>query len=170
MKRNDAKWLVGLTLLTLAALALLKVRARNIAQASPQTPTKIAAPLSTEVVLGKPFFVALQKSTTLPDELKVTFVRVVEDSRCPQDVDCVWSGQATVLVRLEKAGRKLGDVELTVQGSNYVSEMSIREIKPYWIKLIEVAPERGSHNSPGAIQRINLLVQNKPIPNPKNGK
>ena len=170
MRTNYAKLVVGLGVLVLGTVAILRLRARSIANANEQAPAQTALPVLHNAVLGKSFAVGLQKSALLPKRLKVTFERVVEDSRCPQDVNCVWSGQVTVAVRLEKAGRKLGTINLTVQGSRYATQTSVRQVGSYWVKLIEVAPERGPQNSPGTVQRITLLVQSKPIPAPKNGK
>jgi len=42
----------------------------------------------------------------LPDEdLLVTFLDVLEDSRCPTQVECAWSGQAIILIQVQ-----LGDL------------------------------------------------------------
>lgn len=40
----------------------------------------------------------------LDSDLLVRFDTVTEDSRCPQDVTCVWEGNATALVTLDSAG------------------------------------------------------------------
>jgi hypothetical protein len=42
----------------------------------------------------------------------VTFLKVVEDSRCPSDVNCIWEGQAIVLVALTETGKEAQQVEL----------------------------------------------------------
>ena len=42
----------------------------------------------------------------------VTFLKVVEDSRCPLDVNCIWEGQATVLVEVIETGKEPKQVEL----------------------------------------------------------
>lgn len=127
-----------------------------------------------KAILGQPFQIAAHKSVLISSEkLKLTFERVVEDSRCPQGVDCIWAGQATVTLRVEKTGGKVGKAEsvnLTIQGSRYPTENSVRKVGKYWIKLVEVAPEKGPPQSPGTIERITLQVQKKPIATPKNTK
>lgn len=40
----------------------------------------------------------------------VTFVRLVEDSRCPIGVTCVWEGDAAVLVRVDTDGESTEEV------------------------------------------------------------
>jgi hypothetical protein len=49
--------------------------------------------------------VRLGRTATVPGSaLRVTFQRVVSDSRCPINAVCVWEGDAAVAVRLEGAG------------------------------------------------------------------
>ena len=36
----------------------------------------------------------------------VSFLKVLEDSRCPSDVTCIWEGQARVLVEVTETGKK----------------------------------------------------------------
>lgn len=38
--------------------------------------------------------------TVVFEESSITFLDVLEDSRCPSDVTCVWAGQAKVLVKI----------------------------------------------------------------------
>ena len=42
----------------------------------------------------------------------VKFLKVVEDSRCPADVNCIWEGQAVVLVEVSETGKEAQQVEL----------------------------------------------------------
>ncbi len=44
--------------------------------------------------------IALGETATL-DGLAITFDEVVEDSRCPEDVMCVWQGAATVALTID---------------------------------------------------------------------
>ena len=37
--------------------------------------------------------------------VRVRFVELVEDSRCPTDTNCIWAGNATIRVRVTKNGR-----------------------------------------------------------------
>jgi hypothetical protein len=53
---------------------------------------------------------AAQK-TAQKKKLTVKFLSVVEDSRCPEDVDCVWAGNAKIKVKLTSKG-KSKEVEL----------------------------------------------------------
>lgn len=52
-----------------------------------------------------------QQKVTKTGPITVKFLELVEDSRCPEDVNCVWAGVARIKVRLSKNG-KTADVEL----------------------------------------------------------
>lgn len=41
-----------------------------------------------------------QQRTFTAAKLKVKFISVLEDSRCPADVDCVWAGNAKVKIQV----------------------------------------------------------------------
>lgn len=62
--------------------------------------TKSGETKSTDAVaLGKDFTLAPGQSAKLDkNDLTVTFVKVMGDSRCPQDVNCAWAGDATVTI------------------------------------------------------------------------
>ncbi len=45
-------------------------------------------------------------------KLTLKFVSVVEDSRCPEGVNCVWAGNAKIKVAVIKNGREMKTVEL----------------------------------------------------------
>ena len=47
------------------------------------------------------------------DTIKVKFLNVTSDSRCPTDVTCVWEGEAKIVVNIMKDGQDLGDFNLT---------------------------------------------------------
>ena len=64
----------------------------------------------------------------------VTFARVVSDSRCPVNVNCIWEGNAQIEVAVECAGRT-ETVELNTTGPKQSAEA-----EGYSIKLIELKP------------------------------
>jgi hypothetical protein len=55
--------------------------------------------------------IALGETVTFK-KASVKFLKVVEDSRCPSDVNCIWEGQAIVLVEVTEAGKETQKVEL----------------------------------------------------------
>lgn len=55
------------------------------------------------IKLNKEFSLAArQKAYVKTDKLTVEFVSVLDDSRCPTDVDCVWAGSAKVQIKVSK--------------------------------------------------------------------
>jgi hypothetical protein len=69
-------------------------------------------------VLNVPFTLAAGQSGVLDDEeLSVTFVRVLDDTRCPIDAMCVWAGDATMAVYARKVGKAAETLDLTLQGN-----------------------------------------------------
>lgn len=63
------------------------------------------APPAAVPVLGAEVLIPVTRTVEYPAEgLRVGFERVVDDSRCPPDVDCVWEGDATVRIALSGPG------------------------------------------------------------------
>jgi hypothetical protein len=45
-----------------------------------------------------------QRALIVRENLEISFEDVIEDSRCPRDVICVWAGRVTCMVELTHAG------------------------------------------------------------------
>ena len=57
--------------------------------------------LGVGVASAKPRTVSLrlgENKTVMKEKIKISFVEVIEDSRCPKGVNCVWAGNAKVKV------------------------------------------------------------------------
>lgn len=52
----------------------------------------------------------------------VEIIEVIEDSRCPSDVTCVWEGQARVKVRVQQTDGSYTDKELLFKGARLGNE------------------------------------------------
>ena len=76
--------------------------------------------------------------------LTISFTDLVGDSRCPTSVVCVWEGQATIGLRVQKKGEQAVDLALGVSGAeqdtmwalNYAVDtlgyrFSLRSLSPY---------------------------------------
>jgi len=55
-----------------------------------------------------------QQRVTKTGRISIKFLELIEDSRCPADVNCVWAGIAKIKVQLNKNG-KTAIVELNTQ-------------------------------------------------------
>lgn len=95
---------------------------------------------------------------------RVEIIDVVEDSRCPSDVTCVWEGQARVKVRVHHTDGSFNDKELVFKGARLgnekehqilTSDQSIliaRQLLPY-----PISTDQGKRD-------YALEVYEKPIP------
>jgi hypothetical protein len=95
------------------------------------------------------------------EPLEIVFRDVVEDSRCPTDVTCVWAGNGKVRLRLT-----LGTGSESTADLNTGLLPSRTEVGPYRITLVELSPDPVSTASiPPERYRINLLVELPASPN-----
>ncbi|SDR77996.1 hypothetical protein SAMN04515667_0640 [Formosa sp. Hel1_31_208] len=53
---------------------------------------------------------------------KVSFEKLISDSRCPKDVMCIRAGEAKVLISVYKNDIFLTDKEVVIHASGYVTE------------------------------------------------
>ena len=83
--------------------------------------------------------------------ITVKFLEVLEDSRCPEGVDCVWAGNAKIKLELSKKGEPAKVVELnTGMGDKSVV------FGGYEIYLVDLLPHRkaGVENLPGSYEAV----------------
>ncbi len=93
-----------------------------------------------EMKLGEPFVLTAGQEVILADAgLSLTFTKVVEDSRCPTQVDCVWSGRIIIELEVRQGDESLQTIML--QTSTAPSEREdTAEVSGYTIFLENVAP------------------------------
>ncbi len=59
------------------------------------TPTEVYADL------GEEFSLSIGQTAAIKgQDLQITFEDVIEDSRCPSDVTCIWAGRASCIIKL----------------------------------------------------------------------
>lgn len=93
-----------------------------------------------KIMLDKNFVLSVgQEVLTTDGKLKIKFVSVPEDSRCPTGVNCIWAGNARVMLHVGKATGKPVKLELNTnpRGATDAAEGGYGL---YRIKLVEVAP------------------------------
>jgi hypothetical protein len=60
------------------------------------------APPNVNADLGQEFSLSLGQSAIIEGQsLRITFEDVIEDSRCPSDVTCIWAGRVSCIIKLE---------------------------------------------------------------------
>lgn len=90
--------------------------------------------------VGREFGIKDGQTVTLAREsLRLRFVRVAEDSRCPTGVECVWAGNAEVLVEVGTRNRR---VSKTLRLNTNVSPERPAEDKyrGYTVRLVRLDP------------------------------
>jgi hypothetical protein len=68
--------------------------------------------------------------------LTITFVELVEDSRCPEGVDCIWAGNGEVTLLVKKRGL----YKSVLFELNTTSEPKSFTYQGYEIALVKLAP------------------------------
>jgi hypothetical protein len=89
--------------------------------------------------LGKPVPMRLNQTVSFAsEELTVTFVRVVSDSRCPARVSCVWSGQLTVELGVSRRGHTVAALPVVSNEPERYKDRPLFE--SYHLTLSRVSP------------------------------
>lgn len=90
--------------------------------------------------VGREFRIKAGRTVTLAREgLRLRFVRVTTDSRCPEAVDCVWAGNAEVLVEVSATNRRVSKT-LKLNTNASPERPAEDKYRTYTVKLIELKP------------------------------
>ncbi|HJS52254.1 MAG TPA: hypothetical protein VJ781_10175 [Pyrinomonadaceae bacterium] len=88
----------------------------------------------------KSFTLKVEQEKVVPGtRIKVKFIELIEDSRCPTDVQCVWAGNAKIKLRFSK-----GSSEETVELNTFVKPKSV-EFGGHSFTLMGLAPRPRSN-------------------------
>ena len=84
------------------------------------------------------------------EKLEVQFVGIDDDSRCPNDVTCVWAGEVVVRLTLRRDSR---NKEVAVKETQGLT------VDGYTISILQVLPPRASSGPiPPADYRVTLKI------------
>jgi hypothetical protein len=104
--RSLVLWLVFLSLVGCAPSS-------NSPTPSPTTNNSPIQSRETAIRLDEEFTLTVGQEAVIEGErLRVRFERGIQDQRCPENVACVWQGNAKIRLRLIKASESEGIVEL----------------------------------------------------------
>ena len=93
--------------------------------------------VSKEANLDSEFLLQFNQSLELKSEnMKITFLNVTSDSRCPSDVTCVWQGKADIDVNLQKDDQNI-TVSLPIGGDSNQKKAVFNQ---YLIQLVDLSP------------------------------
>jgi len=94
---------------------------------------------SIPATLGNAFQLKIDQIAFIKSEnIRIKFLKVTEDSRCPSDVVCIWAGQVGVLINVSKNGQDLGDLTLISGAGN--KELATKSFDGYSANLMKVEP------------------------------
>jgi hypothetical protein len=108
--------------------------------------------------LGRPFNLRAGRQVTLKGEtLRIKFVAVENDSRCPSDVKCVWAGNAAV--RLEVSMSRRDSKSLTLNTSRSSALVGETQYRGYKLRLVGLDPyPRSDQKIAAGDYTVTLLV------------
>jgi len=126
--------------------------------------SKCETPVGQHPVLGNSFNLRYGEHSTLAGEnLTLTFAQVLEESRCPVGVRCIWEGNARIGVKAERPPSRPATLELNTSG-RYDKEATYQG---YQVQLLNVVP----HPAHGqALQATDYCASLKIVPAQAAGK
>ena len=85
-----------------------------------------------------------ETKTASASGFRVSFVKVLEDSRCPKGANCIWAGRARIQVMLEAKSGAAITVELATIGGD---DQSV-DMAGYRIHLVKLDPHPSAEKAP----------------------
>jgi hypothetical protein len=148
----------GLALFVLTNVALADSPGR--AGGSPARASVGARRAAQAVRLGREFKLKVGRSVTFEGrDLRLRFVSVADDSRCPIGVNCIWAGNAAVSVEVAaKGGRE--KKTLTLNTSDREQRPGEGKYGRYTVKLLGLSPQPrdGRKTEPGEYTATLLIT------------
>ena len=95
---------------------------------------------SFQISPNQEFTLSIGESAVI-ENTHLTAVRIIEDSRCPSDVNCFWSGQVEVELKVLDNGRENIIVLVSQAGGAFIPLDAAHKIK-----LTRADPPRGKQN------------------------
>ena len=112
--------------------------------------------------LDEAFTLAGGQDGLIPSEkLRLRFAEVLEDSHCPTQVDCFWTGQARIAIAVQPEGSGPTMIEFNTNSAPGQT-VKVREVGPYSVELQSLDPYP---QTPDAIAfedyRVTLVVRKR---------
>jgi hypothetical protein len=80
-----------------------------------------------------------QEAVLVAENLRVRFTDVLEDSRCPREVECFWTGQARIAVEIESAENPPTTVDFNTNPAPGQNVQTVR-VDGYTMSLTSLEP------------------------------
>lgn len=112
--------------------------------------------------MGKPFELALGEKLYLPAaDLTLRFVSVLEDSRCPADVQCIWAGRVVVVIEARADEEAPQELTLGLPGGITPDAPEQQALGAYTIRLVSVDPYPATSGGPPLDYVVTLIVESR---------
>lgn len=99
--------------------------------------------IASGVALGREFKIRYgQELTVKGQDLKVKFASLLDDSRCPEGVECFWEGDARILIGVSQAAVEEAHMELHTSRGGGDTEGRYQH---YVVRLVALYPNRPRH-------------------------
>lgn len=116
--------------------------------------------------MGEPFILNMNEMNLNPDALMtIQFLEVKEDSRCPQDVTCIWEGRVVAVLQAEIGGGKTKETFLLATVNKQKDAGTAITVGEYKIELMSVLPARGVQANEIAKESYQLQLKVTKAPN-----
>lgn len=87
--------------------------------------------------LDSPFDLKVDETADINSDLQITLLNVLDDSRCPSDVTCIWEGTVSVEVNIVKDGENRGKYVIPF---GLIDSVASQSIDGFFIMLYDVNP------------------------------
>ena len=106
-----------------------------------------------KIVIKLPINEALQLNV-----VSITFLEVIEDSRCPKELTCIWAGRAKVRIEIQEKDKKSYQKEIIIGEllEGETSDSILFSTKSHTVRVIDLYPLPASEAVKG--QRIYELL------------
>lgn len=102
------------------------------------------------VALERPFSVGVGETVRV-GPVSVLLTEILEDSRCPADVQCLWAGRVRFALAASVRGERF-DGEIGLPGETFAAE-------GYTVDLLGVEPDRAVQGIPSVRYSARLVVR-----------
>ena len=112
--------------------------------------------------LDEPLTLSGGQDGQLPSEnLRLRFAKVLEDSRCPTQVECFWTGQARIAIAVQPGGGGSTTVEFNTNPAPGQT-VKVAEVGQYSIELLSLEPYPQTPDAiPFEDYRASLIVRKR---------
>jgi hypothetical protein len=99
------------------------------------------APIADGQVRPRNVSITIHREKSVPRTgMRIRFLELVDDSRCPEDIDCIWAGNAKIKIEVRSGRNRRETFEL-----NSMTEPKVVTYAGYEISLADLTPHPRSN-------------------------